>query len=612
MKYDNRDDGYFDNFVGSNPEHVYGIYTEFKNINLKQGSKSKLLLVAFNKATMQKSYQVYLKDKKDDRKRFKKLQDFTYLNTLVIKNTIYVFWKKNSLTQTEIYAESFDSYLNAKEKLKKVYLVKHEESKKVNRIKQNMEMLGQSVDIPITIQSSSDSASLFIGVEIVKQKNDLIEFDYAILDLDCNELNKGHVSLPAMPSRWYSALGNSFDYQLGKDGNIYIKGLVSSTPSEQRKSRKDSKDSFSLLCKLDPVNTELETYTIKFDGMNISNFDFVSNENELKLYGFFSDLSKDTKGKKTHGIFYSTITNGEMSDPHFSYFDSKTLTELFKEDPNDKYQEGAPLQKRFNPKNVNKDESLDETYKIETALSVDDNNILLFCTKVYNYQTINSTTMAYGGVGGIGFGGAGRTVAPSVNYYCRKSNVTVFKLDNVGEIVWASNLDREKTYTNWDVKDLKIIHDEEKFYVLYGSAFRTDSLRLSGKKAKKGRELRDELEYGIFDYESGKAEKSSFVINGPSSGRKERKFVDPEEIQVFDNKFYVNSLKLKLKASTVLVPLSFLALTPLMSLEHPAFFITGLAGGLGSFVAITASIINSVNGNAFKGSGYAGSIQLAK
>ncbi len=617
-KYTNRDEGYFQKYVGSNKEYVYATYTDFKNLTLNRRKKSKLVLVAFDKLNMQKSYQFYLKDKKRDQKRYKKLQNFTYLNTLVVKNTIYVFWKKNSLTQTEIYAESFDSYLNAKERLKKVYLVKHEASKKINRKKQNKEFLGQALAIPITLQISPDSASIFIGVEIEKQKKDFIEFDYAILNLDFSEVNKGHVSLPAIPTRWYSYLSNAFTYKLGKDGNIYIKGNVSYTQSERRKSKKDDNAPFSILCVLDPASSALETYTVKFDGMNISNFDLISNENGAKLYGFFSDLSKDAKGNKTHGIFYSTITNGEISEPHFSYFDAQTLTELFKEDPNDQFRDGTTSQKRNKLKNVNKDESIDEKYVIETVESIDDEHIVLFCTKVYNYSTITTITTGFtggsaGGFGGAsGFGGAGRTVTPSINYYCKKSNVTAFKLNNEGEIVWASNLDREKTYKNWDVKDLKIVHDEEKFYVLYGSAFHTDSLRLSGKKAKKGKELRDELEYGIFDYETGKAEKGNYVINAPSVGRKDRKFVDPEKIQVFDNKFYVNDLKLRLKPIFIILPVSFMALGSLMMLEQPWFFIAGFAGVLGFTFTVPISMIFYANGNAFKGSGYVGSIELSK
>src|SRR5690606_7761822 len=115
--------------------------------------------------------------------------------------------------------------------------------------------------------------------------------------------------------------------------------------------------------------------------------------NGIKMYGFFTDLSKNKIQDHSNGIFYTSVINNEVSDPVFNYFDEKTLTELFKEDPDDNQNKlSKRLEKRKKKALSNKLESIDEDYEIEVAKSLDSDHIVLFCTKVYNYAvtTCNS------------------------------------------------------------------------------------------------------------------------------------------------------------------------------------------------------------------------------
>ncbi len=601
--YSNAKDGFFESFVGSSDKFVYGIYKDFESRLLRRNrNKFEMHLVAFDKQNMQQSYIVGLKSKKD-KDRLRKMKEFTYVSTIVIENEVYVFWKKSTLTQTDIYAEEFDAYLNRLTKLKKVYSVKHPTSKKrvAKRKRRKRNNVGNLAGIPIVIQAAKDgSTNLMIGAELYKGKDEPVEFDYAIIDTKFDEISKGHVTLPAIQvSKYMNSSVFSFDY--GKDGNIYIKGYVRLSKEESKAAKKGEYTAYALLCVVDPATSEMEPYTMKYDGMNVFNFDLLTDENGVKLYGFFNDISKDPTGRNTHGIFYATLKDGELSDPAFTYFDAETLNELFREDPSDnKEQTEAGKKKKQRKKKKKKqekamdDEALDESYVIETAKAVDNENIVLFCTKVYNYTTVTCTSSGTTG---------GQTCV--VNYYCRKSNVTAFKLDNRGEIVWASNIDREKTFSGWNVKDLRIIHDKEKFYVIYGSAYHTDAKKRSGKRAKKKKEVRDQFEYAVFDYETGEAKKTEYVVNDPKVEKKERKYISPRDIQVFDNQYFVNSITIKLKPSYIIGSFAlFAAPFAIGTTIFPVLFVPTLLGAWPSIGFL------AIKGHIYKGAGHMGTIKL--
>lgn len=594
--YSNFKDGFFDEFVGASDEHVYGMYNDMETRFFRWNrNKFDITLAAFDKDNMQQVYTTKLRTKKDKARR-KKMKGYTYLETIVQNETVMVFWKKSTLTQSDIYAESFDTYLNRKTKLTRIYSVKHSTNKKGKKKRRKRNLVGNLAGVPIVVQGAKDgSNNIMICTEIQKGKNEPVEFDYKILDAEFAEVNKGHIKLPLVQVSKYMT-GSVFSYEYGKDGNIYIKCFVRLSKEEEKQAAKGEYRAYSMLSVVSPATAEIESYTMKYDGMNVFNFNFLTDESGVKLYGFFNDLSKDATGRRTHGIFYATIKDNEISEPVFSYFDKEMLADLFKEDPNEK----KPISKKKRMRKMERaldDEALDESYEIEAAKAIDNENIVLFCSKVYNYTTVTCTSSGAGG---------GTTCV--VNYYCRKRNITAFKLDNEGEIVWASNVDREKTFSGWNVRDMRIIHDKEKFYVIYGSDYHTDKKRRSGKRAKKRKEVRDEFEYAIFDYETGKNEKQEYVVNPKATERKERKYMNPLAIQEFDNQLFVNSTRMKVRplyfaAATVAtfgpglveaLALPFIFAPPLALLWWPIIFVP----------------IN--NGYMYKGAGHMGTIELPK
>lgn len=520
MQYDNFKDGFFQEFVGSTDQYVYGIYN---NLALTKKRKSKQMkLIAFDKKTMKKVGEFPLKSKKD-KSRNDKLKDFQYSKTVVLKDAIYVFWTKTSKSQTDVYAESFDVELDRKEKLKKVYTAKAAPAGK---------KLSSIAPAVVILNGKDGNNDLLIGSEIAKGKGENIEFDYITMDSDFKEVDKGHITLPIAQTTKFAGLSSYYEY--GTDGNLYIKSYVRMSKDERKAAKKGEYSAYSILSVVDVATGDITPYTMKYDGLNIFNFDLVTEGGEVRIYGFFNDMDKDPSGLRTHGIFYTTIDKGQMDEPKFSYFDKKTLAELFKNDAEDKKKTYGSKRKKEKNKPMD-EEALDESYVIEIAKIVDKDNIVLFCSKVYNY-TVTTCTATSGG---------GQTC--TTNYYCRKSNVTAFKLNNDGEIVWASNVDRLKTYSGWDIYDMRVVSDKNKFYVIYGSSYDVDATKKSRKTAKNRKEVRDNFEYAVFDMETGKSKKSEFVVNQPGVKKKDRKIVSPLAIQVFDNQFFVNSSRVTMK-----------------------------------------------------------------
>ena len=101
----------------------------------------------------------------------------------------------------------------------------------------------------------------------------------------------------------------------------------------------------------------------------------------IKLYGFFSDLDKDEKGRDTHGTFFISLNTKDLStkEMKFSYFDKPFLDQLYAADKENQ-KKGKGLFKSKKAKESD-EESIDDNYKIEQVIE-DKNDIILFCSIV--------------------------------------------------------------------------------------------------------------------------------------------------------------------------------------------------------------------------------------
>ena len=551
--YDNKLDGFFSHFIGGNEKHLYAFFDN-RQRSLK---KRKIKFVAFDSKTMDKVSDVTLYDKKNPQES-KAYEGLYYHKTLVFNDILYTFWTKENREKDELFVQSFDAKLKPLNKLKKIYELS---SGKKSTKKAELFVMG----------NPKNSQSILIGGELSGEKGQSVKVEYKVLKADFTFAGAGQVTLPVIISGYSDGLTSSYSY--GDDGNLHVETSVL-IPKEERKSlKKNESNTYTIYSIVDVLNNNIKSYPLKFDNKNIFDVGVVSQKGVVKIFGFFCDILKDPRGVDTHGIFYSEINpvSKELEKLNFTYFTKQQLDALFAGDKEDRKDKAGMLSGK--KKKKSEDESLGSNYQIEQVKSFDEQFLTIFCSLMYNYS---------------------RTVCDQKGncrtyYYCNKRNVTAFKIDNIGNIVWASNLDREMTYSGWNVKDLSVVcPDQKKFYVSYGSTFSKDAKRKNTFNKKSGKHMRDYFEYAVFDYSTGKFSKEEYEINPSGTKTSERKFIAANDIQIINEKFYVNSERLKFKPGSL------------------------IGGCLLSIACPPVGILMLNNSNSKRGTGYLGVMSFGK
>ncbi|MFN6038131.1 MAG: hypothetical protein ACK452_06665 [Bacteroidota bacterium] len=510
--YDNKMEGFFSYFIGGNDKYLYAFFDN-KNRNV---NKRKINFVAYDTKSMAKVSDVTVVDRKNS-ETSKEYRGLYYYKTIVFNDVIYTFWTKESNEKDELFVQSFDAKLKPINKLKKIYeLTSGKKSAKKAEL--------------FVMANTKNSQSIIIGGELSGEKGQSIKVEYKVLKSDFSFASAGQVTLPVIITG--KSNGLTSDYSYGDDGNLHVETSVM-IPAEERKSlKKNESHSYTIYSIVDVVKNDIRSYPLKFENKNIFDVGVVTQKGVVKIFGFYCDLLKDPKGVDTHGIFYSEInpSTKELEKLNFTNFTKQQLDALFAGDSEDRKDRAGILSGK--KKKKSEEESLGSNYQIEQVKSFDEKYLTIFCSLMYNYT---------------------RTVCDQrgncrTYYYCNKRNVTAFKIDNFGNIVWASNLDRAMTYSGWNIKDLSVVSpDGKKFYVSYGSSYSKDSKRKNSFNKKTGKHMRDYFEYAIFDYNSGQFSKEEYEINPPGTKTNERKFISAADIQIINEKFYLNSERIKIK-----------------------------------------------------------------
>ena len=552
MRYDNSQSGYFDRFIGYNNDYVYSL---FNDLSYKSNATNKRLdIVAFDKTDMTRIATLKLRDK-DNARRKEKLKNKSYLKAVILENVVYVFWEESDKKSgvTKIFAEVYDQSLNQVISLQEVYSVTYPKVKKRVAARK-----------PIVILSGKEwNNDVLVGTEISHGQGEEIEFEYIILNDELDEVAAERIDLSLVQTaRKTSGLASSYRY--GEDGNVYIQSRLVLSKEDRYDLEEGEQYTYTKLSVLDPLSGDLTSNDIRFEGKNVFDFGYEVNENGVRIFGFYNDLSIDRKGLSTNGIFHATLDpkSGEIEEPIFSEFDKKTLDELFKDDKEDKRRTRSWSKKKRKKNEAIDAVSLDDRYVIENIHLKEDGSFVLFCSKMYNYTVTVCTSNANGGQ-------SCREVP-----YCEKSNVTAFSLDKNGELLWSKNIDRERTYGGWYIYDLRVLTRGDKAYVIYGSSYDVDAEVKRRRTRKSKSEARDKFEYAVFDLETGDAEKHEFVVNEEDTEKKDRKYFSPLGVTVMDGEYYVSSKRVTFKpgltvagcaASVVCFPVIYFVIM------HPAF-----------------------------------------
>jgi hypothetical protein len=523
---DNKLDGFFDYFIGTNGNNIYA---KFSNLVVKGiNGNNKIKLIAFDKKTMTKVGECDLKgyNKNED-------NNLNYYKSILLDDVIYVLWTKKQKNVLELYAQSFDSKLRKINPIKKIY--------EVNRGSGGNDNL-------FVIYNNNIGNKILIGKELaITKDNEDLRIEYKFLNSDFSLVSSKQVTLPLIITKRKRGLfgsrssnsNNSLiaEYELGNDGNLYIQDMVKVSDEEKKLLKKGEASLYPHIMQVQLETARIVDYSLKFPKKNTFNFSSLITKDGIKLYGFFSDLEKDEKGRDTHGTFFISLDNRDLSQKvaKFSYFDKSFLNQLYEADKENQ-KRGSGIFKSDKAKKSD-DESIDDNYVIEKVIE-DKNDIILFCSIMRNWQRTYCNNA--NGMGGNCY----------TNYYCTKSNVTTFKLNSKGEIIWAKNLDRSITYTRWNVYDLNVIKTDNNYVVTYGSAYQLNSKKKNFRSSKSRSQFTDRLEYATFSEKTGDFKKQEYKVNAINAKSSDKKLISPDELEVFDNRMYTSSVKSKLKPST--------------------------------------------------------------
>jgi hypothetical protein len=504
-------DGYINTFIGETEKNIY---VEFQSKNKKQEVVINRIGV-FDKSSMKEVNSLVIADK-NNKIRVNELGDKLKAQIKFIDEKIFIFYTEESKTELKIFAESYSLNLDKVVKMKKVMTIP-KDSKREN------------VFPTITNNKSK------LVLSRLESETNKIQFIYTVFDLELEELVKSEIDMPLPAGIQNEDVFAIENYMLDNNDNFYFNETYSIKAGEKRAGLfyKTVEYKYEFFVSILSIESgDIEMIDMNDKNTSLFNVKVVEIDNKVKILGFFSDFKKDPLGIRTHGFCYRELNpkTFEVSEMVYTYFDQALLDELFKTDEEDKLKTNSKKKNAAAEAEKDKD-ALSNLFVIEQIKVDDKGNMIVFCSKMDNYSYQVCTTDANG-----------RTTCRTV-YECAKSNVTVFKLSSEGDIIWSSNIDRKAVFGGWNIYDLRVIEDENNYYVSYSSRFKADAEEKTKKTKKNSAEYIDQMEYGVFDKETGENEKKNVRINEEETKKSEKKRCSATDIRVFNDEFYLISRK---------------------------------------------------------------------
>lgn len=534
LEYNNSDEGFFDDLIGENDKYVYGKYTANRN----SGSIYKLMIVAFDKNSMQQKKKVKILGFEENKSQAKKYDDLKLYKTVVYEDVLYIFWYKVSKDKEELFVQSFDEELKVKKQLEKVYEVK------------NYKKYDKTANLFVLANKNVGDGIILIGAELAGQAGENVKLEYKVLNSEFKVLNTNQVTLDMIKIKEArrglfggGPNGNlSSSYTLGSDGNIHLNTGFSYSRKEIKEMKENGEYEnavFRLFSIIDTKTGALTSKELKFENKNIFNIWKTTGSEYTAIHGFYSDKTKDPNGGSINGIFYAKLnSNYEVISVQFNEFKQELLDEIFQDDMEDRYEKKNSCLSGaccfFGSKNkdetVNDREKLTNDYMIKNIITVD-GEMYVFCVRSQKWEHTHCSPDANG------------NQTCTTTYYNKQKNVTVFKLDDEGKLIWGSNLNRYILYSGgiqvWYYQDFNVINSDDGFYMIYGSAYDHSGGKMKRKKITPERPF----EYAYLSKEDGKFKRMNYNVNMSDTKRRDIRVVDPTEIQVVNSKFYAHYSK---------------------------------------------------------------------
>lgn len=444
----------------------------------------------------------------------KEMKDLNLYELILLQKIFFYFYYKEYKGVKELYMKIRDLNFNIVSPVRKVdgFISKNEDAEK-----SELFILG----------NKNAGEKIIIGKDISADNSKNITLQYKIFDDKFSLISEKQVILPFGIDRKKYSIKST--YKLGLDGNLHIESKVKLNSEHELK---EGESRTNILYSVVNYNTgNVRSYPIKSEGKDLYLFRYIENEKSIKLFGFFFDPSKGNDRIDIHGVYYASIDSKTLNmdkDFTFTYFTKEQSNELFSKDTSLKDASGIFT---YNKLKYSQEEQLSGEYAIEQIQFINDESLVLFCSIMHNYSIPS------------------RSQASNFNYNernCAKRNVGAIKINMEGRIEWASNLKRFINYGGSSVSDLKVIYKEDKFYVLYGAdADDMKKDKTTDKNNTQKNETKDGnlniVEYGVFDYHTGKYEKKKCIINKAGIEKSFRKNFSFNDIEIINNEFFTHS-----------------------------------------------------------------------
>lgn len=527
ISYHHKTNGFFDEVIGDNADYVYTLFDDGNQLNVKN-----VKIVSYSKSNANKKGEYILKG--FGKQSPKEIVNAHIENVVVFEDVIYVFWRTLDSKVASYYVQSVTSDLKEKGKLKKIYEV-------------NADIRKSGESLAFIIANPDANSRVIIGNE-VKGPNDSFNVKYKILEKDLTFSDQNEITLPLEWNSKSRDFGLKSSYTFTDSGMLFIsngtKEEIAGGTARRPKYRY-----FNTYTIVNLTTGDAKSFPFKFEGKRLSGIRYRTFKNNGMLEGFYSDQEgDDDKSKRIDGIFHADINfdKGIIEEPVFNKFDQDFLDALYPKKGNTE-----DMSKRKQKKEEQKlDNELDEMV-IEQIID-DNGNPILVCSQMNNY-----TVTTCDGKGNC-----------TTSYYCSKSNIITFKLDNENKIDWWTITARSYTYSGWNVYDVGVSPLKEgKYMITYASALNKDELdnssRVKKNEVKSKDERRELMEYSVLDVKAGRVEKKKMQINAPNTPTEKLKTVNPTDFYLMDGKVFVfSNNKVKKPGVMCLAYLTFCIISP--------------------------------------------------
>lgn len=527
LKY-NYKEGFYNCVIGENNSNVFVELNRYKGFFRHKLFLQKIKV--FEKSTMKEVTTKTIYYKKDS--KYEKYKGLKHFKSYLSGEVLYDFWLKDEDGALQLFVASYDANLKPIKKLTKLHSIK----KGTER--------GSSVADYFVIANNNSNGKILVCAEpsVAKQSN--FKLEYKLINPDLTVITSNTITLPVVSSGNSRRNSSSVaDYEYKDNGILYIKNNISLTREEYKELKgNDSRleNYYCLLSAIDPESGTINTFSAKVKDTYIQSLYILPTDKTVELVGYFTDLKKDPRGNDKHGLYFFNL-NAETLEPisqKANYFTPAQLDLLFAKDKEDRRDGGLFKNKK---KKDSEENSMPSDYIIEQAINSNNGDVVLFASRMRNYYVTVCTSN----------GRYGQTCRQEPR--CHRGNVTAFKIKSNGDIVWMSNLDRSMTYAGHYIYDLKAIEKNNKYYVIYGSAFQINATKKRYRNMKSRRQSRESFEYAVFDGNDGQYKKAEERINPYSTPKSERKYVSGTDVQVVNNHFYTGEYRLRLHPGRTII-----------------------------------------------------------